>query len=1231
MSSSATDAGTHGVQLWIALHTKAKILDCVPASPRLLLVTVRVKNIVIIIAVVHAPINGDTLAADFFNDLSVIIHKQKVKFPDAYVTVLADFNARVGSVTSDQIGAYGSEEENSNGEHLRAFLLEHNLGALNTLSEGASGYTWTGSRGHLHRIDYVLWPLNLLYLVQDVHVNREIELADFERDDHNLVDFRVTLDNRKQGTAVQLDSETNTRPSKLCKHKLADPGRQQQFVEWMWTFRPDTNTSIDKHLREAQEHIRSGARLFHKERKEPRKSWISQRTWNLMCRKDTLKKSLRASWAGARLASIRLCFLSWLAIRPAVFLKHHGFGQLLEASVAEASSFRSWASSSKLYNDAARIVRSTVKEDKVAFLDALAAQANQAAERGDNGAIYQLAKRAAGVKNRVLKVVEWEDGSLTSSAKEYSQRFQDHFLTVFGAKIVQNLNEIGVSQSIKPLVERLPTPLMPAIEKAFQALPSNKAVGPDSIPAELLKIALKPCAALLHDLLDKVWNQVYWPLEWRGGRLQELHKKDSTRVCDNFRGLLISDHLGKAASSVLYDPIDVPYHSYVPQTQCGAVKRKSGDLATHFLRTMMDMATACSLSVVILFIDLVKAFDRVLREIVIGWPQSGADDGVQYLMGLGFSRDHATDLAKEIGAGTVLDDIKVHPHVTALLASMHTGSWFSVADSSEVLVVGKGGRQGCRFGGVLFNLAYAKALRRLYARACEENIPIMLNYEPGVAPRTSPSSTSNGDDAHRVIVFDVTFVDDEAIVITASVPATLITKFRRAVELLIEVFEYYGMSINWKPGKTEAILVLRGKNAKAEKSRIQTSENQCYFDVSPNSEENVRIHIVPQYKHLGSIITASGSLVPEARQRVKSAMHAFAPLVKHIFNSTRIGTQRRARIGWSLVASRLFFNVHVWSKFEGKARSIINVMYMRLWRRICGDPRFQKTNWTDREVRTWLAVPSVDCYVRQRRLLYLSRLARTQFDAECMPWISLIARDIAVLRDNVGGKLDELPSPHVSLESYWQIAKEYPQAWKAIVNTYFTVDDDTVHKPASRGDGARTEGSFACELCGATWESHRKLAAHQWAKHKVKCDVRSFIGNVTMCAVCGTDFHTRARLVKHLLERRVRSKSRGVSCQAAFMASNPTRVPVDLLSRLEESDAAQHKSNRLAGHTNVIAGRPCKRTQCSILLQTARKRCLPSEEISHPPKRRRIFRKMPPPPGFVQLRVVERRGQRARR
>ena len=101
------------------------------------------------------------------------------------------------------------------------------------------------------------------------------------------------------------------------------------------------------------------------------------------------------------------------------------------------------------------------------------------------------------------------------------------------------------------------------------------------------------------------------------------------------------------------------------------------------------------------------------------------------------------------------------------------------------MVVGKGGRQGCRFGGVLFNLAYARALKRLYQQAEAEDIPIKLRCTPGEPPDTE---SSDADGVQATIVFDVTFVDDEAIVITASVPVTLSRKSRRALQLLIETF-----------------------------------------------------------------------------------------------------------------------------------------------------------------------------------------------------------------------------------------------------------------------------------------------------------------------------------------------------------------------------------------------------------------------------------------------------------
>ena len=119
---------------------------------------------------------------------------------------------------------------------------------------------------------------------------------------------------------------------------------------------------------------------------------------------------------------------------------------------------------------------------------------------------------------------------------------------------------------------------------------------------------------------------------------------------------------------------------------------------------MLDYASSWGMSVAVLSVDLVKAFDKIIRELVLGWPQN-EKRGADYLVELGFARDHAEELAAEIEASTVLQAAGVDEITQELLRSMHTGSWFKVGTHPDTVRVSKGGRQGCKFGGIIFNLA----------------------------------------------------------------------------------------------------------------------------------------------------------------------------------------------------------------------------------------------------------------------------------------------------------------------------------------------------------------------------------------------------------------------------------------------------------------------------------------------------------------------------------------------
>ena len=95
--------------------------------------------------------------------------------------------------------------------------------------------------------------------------------------------------------------------------------------------------------------------------------------------------------------------------------------------------------------------------------------------------------------------------------------------------------------------------------------------------------------------------------------------KAACMLCDSSRGLLVSDHLGKAFVSVLKDEIDEPYMKNMPECQHGGVRGLGTDMAHHFIFSPIDFAACKKRSEFVLFLDLVKAFDKIVREIVVGW------------------------------------------------------------------------------------------------------------------------------------------------------------------------------------------------------------------------------------------------------------------------------------------------------------------------------------------------------------------------------------------------------------------------------------------------------------------------------------------------------------------------------------------------------------------------------------------------------------------------------------
>ena len=98
----------------------------------------------------------------------------------------------------------------------------------------------------------------------------------------------------------------------------------------------------------------------------------------------------------------------------------------------------------------------------------------------------------------------------------------------------------------EPIQEHLANPLtFHEVQAAIQAIKSNKAPGPDGIPAEIWK-SREALAEQLHKLLAHIWEKEDVPQQVKDANVLTIWKrKRSNSDCNNYRGISLLAIAGK--------------------------------------------------------------------------------------------------------------------------------------------------------------------------------------------------------------------------------------------------------------------------------------------------------------------------------------------------------------------------------------------------------------------------------------------------------------------------------------------------------------------------------------------------------------------------------------------------------------------------------------------------------------------------------------------------------------
>ena len=148
---------------------------------------------------------------------------------------------------------------------------------------------------------------------------------------------------------------------------------------------------------------------------------------------------------------------------------------------------------------------------------------------------------------------------------------------------------------------------------------NGKAMGPDELPAELLKLGLSDSSheilLAFHDIIVAVRMTRELPQEWKDATIKVLHKKKDRAECSNYRGLSLVAHVGKVLLKIVANRLGdfCEKAGILPEEQCGFRPKRSKTDMMFVVRRLQKLGRTSNASLEICFIDLSKAYDSVDR------------------------------------------------------------------------------------------------------------------------------------------------------------------------------------------------------------------------------------------------------------------------------------------------------------------------------------------------------------------------------------------------------------------------------------------------------------------------------------------------------------------------------------------------------------------------------------------------------------------------------------------
>ena len=149
------------------------------------------------------------------------------------------------------------------------------------------------------------------------------------------------------------------------------------------------------------------------------------------------------------------------------------------------------------------------------------------------------------------------------------------------------------------------------IESSIKNLKPHKAPGPDEIIAELFKFLDQENIRILTNCLNKLWNTKSVPAAFASAQIATLYKKGNHEEPANYRPISLLNVSYKIYAYTIKNRLAQVLEDYINRTQFGFRKGRSTIDPLFCVRRISDVAEQGHESLVLVFLDWEKAFDKI--------------------------------------------------------------------------------------------------------------------------------------------------------------------------------------------------------------------------------------------------------------------------------------------------------------------------------------------------------------------------------------------------------------------------------------------------------------------------------------------------------------------------------------------------------------------------------------------------------------------------------------------